>query len=181
MVKPGLGNHGYYVFTLVVKLGIPGKWNFDFLSKIWPYSFSDQKKWPVDVSGWKKGLKLTFFLKYLKKWGLKSIFSPASWKRGFKIDIFSQCLEKGGLYSKAYPSPSHNEYPPGLMRTHMHTHAGNDNTRRPKLVLGKNGIQFRKISTSSFSYDSLSHQHISDNLPIVTQPLRNQLQRWKNV
>ena len=57
------------------------------------------------MSGRKKGSKI-FFAGTLKKGGLKSRF-------------FSSALKKGGLYRGAYPSPSHNEYPPGLFTDHQ--------------------------------------------------------------
>ena len=57
------------------------------------------------MSGWKRGLKLTFSSNIWKRGGLKSIFFSGTY-------LVSQCLEKGGLYHRAYPSPSHNEYPP---------------------------------------------------------------------
>ena len=58
--------------------------------------------------GRKRGLKLTFTLKIIKKGGLKSIFFAGTLKSRF----FSSVLKKGGLKRGAYPSPSHNEYPP---------------------------------------------------------------------
>ena len=65
------------------------------------------------MSGRKKGSKIGFFLKILKKGGLKSIFFAGTLKKGgLKSRFFSSALKKGGLYRGAYPSPSHNEYPP---------------------------------------------------------------------
>ena len=73
------------------------------------------------MSGRKKGFKIDFFfLKILKKkGGLKSIFFAGTLKKGgLKSRFFSSALKKGGLYRGAYPSPSHNEYPPWARGTH---------------------------------------------------------------
>ena len=82
------------------------------------------------MSGWKKGSTIDFFLKILKKEGLKLIFFSGTLKRRvWKFIFFPSALKKGGLYRGAYPSPSHNEYPHSPSQD---THTGNDNTRKPK-------------------------------------------------
>ena len=65
----------------------------------------------VNIPAKKRGLKLMFFLKYLKKVGLKSIFFSGTLKKGnLKSILLPSVLKKVGLYHGAYPSPSHNQY-----------------------------------------------------------------------
>ena len=86
---------------------------------------------------------MTFFLKNPKKGGLKSIFFPGTLKKGgLKSIFFPSALKKGGLYRGAYPSPSHNEYPPRGPSICTHGHEaiqglpGSNNARQaPKIIL----------------------------------------------
>ena len=55
------------------------------------------------MSGEEKGLKLTFFYKYLKKRGLRSMFFSGTLKKGGLKSIFSQCLEKGESILQSLP------------------------------------------------------------------------------